>query len=122
MDPARSEKEKPGKYDYSMGLSHSSGTGKAWCHLSGNSATSTGEVKDIIVGTKRATDGTGGMTYEIAIPWAGLASFKPAAGANLGLTVALNEDNGKGGRHSFMGWFGDVQSKAVDFVGDLILK
>jgi hypothetical protein len=36
--------------------------------------------------------------------------------------VTVNEDNGKGGRHSFMGWFGDVQSKAVDFVGDLILK
>jgi len=122
VDPARAETEKPGKYDYAMGLSHTSGKGKAWCHLSGNSATSTGEVKDIIVATKRATDGSGGMTYEIAIPWARLAPFKPGAGANLGLTVALNEDNGKGGRHGFMGWFGDVQSKSVDFVGDLILK
>jgi hypothetical protein len=122
VDPARSETEKPGKYDYALGLSHTSGTGKAWCHLSGNAATSTGEVKDIVVATRRAADGSGGMTYEIAIPWSRLAPFRPAAGANLGLTVTLNEDNGKGGRHSIMGWFGDVQSKAVDFVGDLILQ
>jgi hypothetical protein len=122
VDPARAEKEKPGKYDYSMGLSHTSGTGKAWCHLSGSTATSTGEVKDIIVACKRATDGTGGMTYEIAIPWSRVAPFKPNVGGNIGLTVALNEDNGKGGRHSIMGWFGDVQSKSVDFIGDLILK
>jgi hypothetical protein len=121
VDPARAEAEKPGKYDYSMGLAHTSGSGKAWCHLSGSTATSTGEVKDIIVATRRATDGSGGMTYEVAIPWSRLAPFRPAAGANLGLSVVLNEDNGKGGRHSFMGWFGDVQSKAVDFVGDLIL-
>ncbi len=121
VDPARSEREKPGKYDYSMGLSHASGKGKAWCHLSGNTATSTGEVKDIIVATRRAADGTGGMTYEIAIPWSRMAPFQPTEGANLGLTVTLNEDNGKGGRHSIMGWFGDVQSKSVDVVGDLIL-
>ncbi len=70
----------------------------------------------------RATDGSGGMTYEVAIPWHRLAPFRPAAGANLGLSLVLNEDNGKGGRHSFMGWFGDVQSKAVDCVGDLILS
>ncbi len=122
VDPARSEAEKPGKYDYSMGLSHASGKGKAWCHLSGNTATSTGEVKDIVVATHRAADGTGGMTYEVAIPWNRLAPFKPRAGANLGLTVTLNEDNGKGGRHSIMGWFGDVQSKSVEVVGDLILE
>jgi hypothetical protein len=121
VDPARSEAEKPGKYDYSMGLAHSSGKGKAWCHLSGHTATSTGEVKDILVATRRAADGTGGMTYEVAIPWNRLAPFKPGAGANLGLTVTLNEDNGKGGRHSIMGWFGDVQSKSVEVVGDLIL-
>ncbi len=54
VDPARSEAEKPGKYDYSMGLSRSSGKGKAWCHLSGHTATSTGEVKDIVVATRRA--------------------------------------------------------------------
>jgi hypothetical protein len=121
VDPARPEAEKPGKYDYAMGLSHTSGTGKAWCHLSASSATSTGEVKDIIVATRRAGDGTGGMVYEVAIPWSRLAPFRPAAGANLGLTVVLNEDNGKGGRHSFMGWFADVQSKSVDFIGDLVL-
>lgn len=122
IDPARAEAEKPGKYDYAMGLSKTSGKGKAWCHLSGSSATSTGEVKDIVVATKPAGDGTGGMTYEIAIPWARLAPFKPAAGANLGMNVTVNEDNGKGGRHSIMGWFGDVQSKSVEVVGDLILR
>jgi hypothetical protein len=33
----------------------------------------------------------------------------------------LNEDDGTG-RHGFMGWFGDVQSKVVDYVGDLLLQ
>jgi hypothetical protein len=122
VDPARSAAEKPGKYDYAMGLSHTTGKSKAWCHLSASSATSTGEVKDIIVATRRATDGSGGMVYEVAIPWSRLAPFQPAAGADLGLSVVLNEDNGKGGRHSFMGWFADVQSKSVEFIGDLILK
>ena len=81
VDPARSEREKPGKYDYSMGLSHTSGKGKAWCHLSGNTATSTGEVKDIVVATRRAADGTGGMTYEIAIPWSRAGSLQTGRAA-----------------------------------------
>ena len=50
----------------------------------------------------------------------GKGAFKPAAGANLGLCVVLNEDDGKG-RFGFLGWFSDVQSKQVDAVGDLIL-
>ncbi len=50
-----------------------------------------------------------------------MAPFKPGAGADLGLTMILNEDDGKG-RKSYMGWFGNASTKQVDGVGDLILQ
>ena len=49
-----------------------------------------------------------------------LLPFKPGAGANLGLAMALNEDDGPG-RDGFMAWFGDIQAKEVSPVADLIL-
>ena len=49
-----------------------------------------------------------------------MAPFKPAAGANLGLTMLLNEDDGPG-RKSYMMWFGNASTKQVESVGDLIL-
>jgi len=55
--------------------------------------------------------------------WGGAKDGKwhgPAVGANLGLALIVNEDDGPG-RRSFMGWFGDVHAKQVDTVGDLIL-
>jgi len=119
FDPAREQKEKPGKYDYSMGLGQKGP--QAWCHLSASSAVPAGEAKGIVVTTTRAADGTGGITYEIAVPWANLAPFKPGVGADLGLTLALNEDDGEG-RQGFMNWFGDVQSKSADFNGDVVLR
>jgi hypothetical protein len=118
VDPARELAEKPGKYDYAMAVGKKGP--QAWCYLSASPAAPTGEVKEIVVAAKRATDGSGGMTYEMAIPWTRLAPFHPAAGENFGMSVILNEDDGAG-RSSFMNWFGDIQSKGVDFVGDLIL-
>jgi hypothetical protein len=56
----------------------------------------------------------------VAIPWAQLAPFQPAAGANLGMTMILNEDDGDG-RAGFMGWFSGAHSKQLDLVGDLVL-
>jgi hypothetical protein len=60
------------------------------------------------------------MTYVVAIPWVRLAPFQPAVGADLGLGLAINNDNGAG-RDSHMNWFGDIESKQVDVVGDLLL-
>ena len=118
IDPAREFAEKPGKYDYVMGVGRKGP--QAWCSLSASGLAPVGEAKDILVAAKRATDGTGGITYELAIPWSRVSPFLPAIGANLGVAMILNEDDGAG-RHSFMGWFGDPHEKQVDFVGDLIL-
>jgi len=70
---------------------------------------------------KRKDAETGSITYEYAIPWSRLAPFRPSPGANLGVTIALNEDDG-GGRNSYMTWFGSVQTKDVGQAGDLILQ
>jgi hypothetical protein len=117
IDPAREARDKPGKYDYSMGLGTKGP--QAWCHLSADAAAPTGEAKDIVVDVKRGENGD--ATYELAIPWTRLAPFKPSAGANLALTLALNEDDGLG-RNGFMNWFGDVQGKNADNNGDIVLK
>ena len=92
----------------------------AYCYLSADSRAPEGLAKDICVSCKRLSADRGDMNYVVAIPWSRVAPFKPAVGANLGMCVVLNEDDGPG-RASFMGWFGDVQSKRIDTVGDLIL-
>ncbi|MFA4944526.1 MAG: sugar-binding protein [Lentisphaeria bacterium] len=115
VDPARAQATKVGKYDLGMALTRKGP--QAWCFMSADAAAPLGETKDILVAAK---PGAGGIAYEIAIPWSRLAPFKPAAGANLGLCMVLNEDDGAG-RQAFMGWFGDVESKQVDTIGDLIL-
>ena len=119
IDPARASAEKPGKYDIAAAITKDGPL--AYCFLSANSSAPEGLAKDIIVSSKRASADRGDMTYVVAIPWSRVAPFKPAVGANLGMCVVLNEDDGPG-RASFMGWFGDVQSKRVDTVGDLILE
>ena len=116
IDPCRAAGEKVGKYDYSAGVGKKGP--QAWCHLA-PAGRPTGEAKDILV-RARKTGKKGNITYEVAIPWSRLAPFRPGPGGNLGLCVVLNEDDGKG-RFGFLGWFGDVQSKRVDAVGDLIL-
>ncbi len=118
IDPTREKSEKPGKYDIALGIGKNGP--KAWFHSSADANVPTGLTNDVTVSAKRQGE-SGSVTYEIAIPWSRLAPFQPRAGANLGLSVALNEDDGKG-RFGFMGWFGDVQSKSLDDVGDLILS
>ena len=118
VDPAREAAEKPGKYDIAAALTKDGPA--AYCFLSASSLAPEGLAKDIRVSCKRASADRGDMNYVVAIPWSRVAPFKPAVGANLGMCVVLNEDDGPG-RASFMGWFGDVQSKRVDTVGDLIL-
>jgi hypothetical protein len=119
VDPARAEEVKKGKYDYVLGVGRKGP--QAWCALSANSGLAPGgEAPQIKVTTQHSKDGSGGMIYEVAIPWTRLAPFTPSVGGNLGLSLILNEDDGDG-RDSFMGWFSGVHSKQLDMVGDLIL-
>jgi hypothetical protein len=117
VDPAREKSDKPGKYDYVLGLGRKGA--QAWCSLSADAGAPAGEARDIRVSAKRGA--AGGMTYEVAIPWSRLAPFKPAVGADLGLAVGLNEDDGAG-RQAVMSWFGNVHTKDLACVGDLILE
>ncbi|HMP76988.1 MAG TPA: sugar-binding protein [Kiritimatiellia bacterium] len=119
LDPARSASQRIGLYDYAV----ASGAGglQAWCFQTADQgAAPAGAVMDFQVAAVPASDGTGGMSYELAIPWSRIAPFQPAVGANLGLALILNEDDGND-RDSFMGWFSGVHLKQVDMAGDLIL-
>ncbi len=116
IDPMREAEEKAGKYDLGMALGTKGP--QAWAWLSASSGTVPGLQKDIQVAVKRGDQGN--ATYEIAIPWTKLAPFKAEVGADLGLTMIVNEDDGNG-RKSFIGWFGSPHTKHVDCVGDLIL-
>ena len=118
VDPMRTSERKVGKYEYSVG----EGTRgpQTWCTLSADGAAPAGDVPEVKLSFKRGKAGTGDIVYEIAFPWSRLAPFKPAPGANLGLTLIVNEDDGNG-RDSFMTWFGNAHSKDIDTVGDLIL-
>ena len=118
VDPVRDIASKPGYYDFSLGVGINGPS--AWMHSSADAGVPTGLAKDIIVSAKRKDAVTGDITYEVAIPWSRLAPFKPHVGADLGLSMAINTDHGKG-RHGFMTWFGDVQDKSLDTVGDVIL-
>ncbi|MFA7344259.1 MAG: sugar-binding protein [Terrimicrobiaceae bacterium] len=118
IDPCRAMDQSTGKYDYGIGITKK-GPG-AFCYMTADSGAPFGEAKDIVVGSKRKDAKTGSITYVVAFPWSRLAPFQPDAGANLGLTLILNEDDGKG-RKSFMTWFGNAHTKQVDAVGDLIL-
>ena len=118
IDPCRNMDENVGKYDYAMAVGKKGP--QAWCSLTADAGAPNGDAKDIIVSYQRHEVKTGNITYELAIPWYRVAPFKPGIGADLGLTMILNEDDG-GGRKSFMTWFGNAHSKQVDGVGDLIL-
>lgn len=117
IDPMRTSNQKVGKYDYGI-ADRADGTTLAECFLSAVGDIQMGKVPDIKIATKRGEKGD--ITYEIAIPWKNVAPFKPAVGADLGLTLIVNEDDGKG-RDSYMMWFGNASTKDVDTVGDLIL-
>jgi hypothetical protein len=118
IDPVRTSAQKVGKYDYALGKGNKGP--QAWSYLSADAAAPTGEVKDMKIAIEQPKAGTGTRTYEVAIPWSRLAPFKPEAGANLGLTLLLNEDDGNN-RDSYMMWFANASTKDVDTVGDLIL-
>lgn len=118
IDPVRTSAQKVGKYDYALGKGNKGP--QAWSYLSADAAAPTGEVKDMKIAIEQPKPGSGTRIYEIAIPWSRLAPFKPEAGANLGLTLLLNEDDGNN-RDSYMMWFANASTKDVDTVGDLIL-
>ncbi|MDD5262961.1 MAG: sugar-binding protein [Methylacidiphilales bacterium] len=118
VDPCRAMEESVGKYDYGVAVGKKGP--QAFCFLSADAAAPVGDARDILVSAKRKDEKSGSMTYVVVFPWSRLAPFKPSVGADLGLTMLLNEDDGKG-RKSFMTWFGDASSKRVDIVGDLIL-
>ena len=118
FDPSRISDQKPGAYDYSMGMGKD-GT-KVWRNWSASPAVMAGLAEDVKLAIHRDDDSTGNMTYEIAFPWASLAPFEPDVGGNLGMAVIINEDDGAG-RFGFMSWFGGVHSKELDLLGDLIL-
>lgn len=119
IDPARTSAQKPGKYDYAIGKGKKGI--QAWSYLSADGGAPTGEVKDMKIAIENSRPpGSGHRTYEVAIPWSRLAPFKPEAGANLGLTFLLNEDDGNN-RDAYMLWFANASTKDVDTVGDLIL-
>jgi len=118
INPFRQEVEGKGRYDYAMGCGLKGN--QVSCHLSADTSAPTGMVTDIRLATRRLDAKNGNMVYEIAIPWSRLAPFKPRTGADLGLSMILNENDGEG-RKSFMGWFGGVHLKETDFVGDVIL-
>jgi hypothetical protein len=118
VDPARGLGVKVGKYDMAMALTKKGP--QAWCYMSADGGSASGEAKDIVVSTKRLDPQRGDMNYVVAIPWARIAPFKPFAGANLGLCLAINDDDGPG-RDCHMNWFADIETKEVDCVGDLIL-
>jgi hypothetical protein len=117
IDPMRTSDRKIGKYEYS--LADGKQGPQVWCTLTADAGAPSGNVKDIKLTVKHDAEG-GGATYEVAIPWSRLAPFKPAADANLGFTLIVNEDDGNG-RDSFMTWFGNAHTKDIDTVGDLIL-
>lgn len=118
FDPTRTLVEKAGKYDYSVGAGTKGP--QAWCHLSAHSSVSEGEARAFKVAVTDLPGSAGGKLYEIAIPWTNLAPFAPAAGADLGMTMIINEDDGPG-RIGFMGWFSGAHSKELDLVGDVVL-
>lgn len=118
IDPCRESSEKPGKYDIAMAVTQKGP--QVWSYLSADAGSPVGEVKDIILSSKRLSPQRGDMNYVVAIPWHRIAPFKPSVGANLGLAMVMNEDDGNT-RQSFMGWFGDCDAKQVDAVGDIIL-
>ncbi|CAN5457852.1 hypothetical protein BH10PLA1_BH10PLA1_15380 [soil metagenome] len=117
IDPARETDAKPGKYDYTFGLGQKGVQG--WCALTADPGSPTGEIKDMPMAIKH-DEANKTTTYELAFPWSRVAPFKPDAGGNLGMAIGLPEDEGSG-RQALMSWFGNVHSKQIDSVGDLIL-
>jgi hypothetical protein len=116
VDPARTSEHKPGKYDYVLGLGTEGP--QMWRHMTAGPPA--GEVRDVEFAIRRGNEKSGDVTYEIAFPWPALAPFEPAPGANLGLCMIVNEDDGRD-RASFLAWFSGAHNKLLDHVGDVVL-
>lgn len=116
-DPMRASADKPGKYDYALGLGPKGP--QMCCHSSASPETADGVIPDVKMAAV-PTGEKGNVIYEVAVPWKRLAPFVPAPGADLGLSLIVNDDDGKG--RNFIGWFSGVHSKELDMVGDLILQ
>ncbi len=118
VDPCRESADKPGKYDYALGLGTKGP--QAWCCSTADAMRApTEEVTDFLLKIT-PTGQRGNMVYEVAIPWHRLSPFQPAPGANLGLAMIINDDDGHI-RDSFIAWFGCAHSKQMSMNGDLIL-
>lgn len=118
VDPCRASTEKPGKYDYGVSLTKKGA--QAWNFFTADATHApTGEVTDFLLKIT-PTGEKGNMVYEMAIPWNRLSPFIPAPGADLGMGMIINEDDGKI-RDSFIAWFGCAHSKQLSMNGDLIL-
>lgn len=118
VDPCRDSEDKPGKYDYCLGLGTKGP--QAWCGCTADAARApTEEVSDFRMKIT-PTGHRGDVVYEIAVPWNRLSPFAPAPGANLGLAMIVNDDDGRI-RDSFIAWFGCAHSKQMSMNGDLIL-
>jgi hypothetical protein len=118
VDPCRASADKPGKYDYGVSLTRKGA--QAWSFFTADATKApSGEVKDFVLKIT-PTGERGDMVYELAIPWHRFSPFVPAPGADLGLAMIINEDDGKI-RDSFMCWFGCAHSKQMSMNGDLIL-
>ncbi|MCL1910261.1 MAG: hypothetical protein FWG05_04930, partial [Kiritimatiellaeota bacterium] len=122
FDPTRTSSEKAGKYDISVGLGKNIGP-QAWVNLTAHPSIPEGDASAAfrISITDWPAGGAGGKRYKVAIPWTHLAPFKPSPGANLGMGLILNEDDGDG-RVGFSGWFSGPHNKNLDDVGDLVLE
>lgn len=116
FDPMRDSAEKSGKYDYGCAVTPAGP--EAFCYLTAHPSVSEGRAPWRLAETR--LDG-GSRRYEVAIPWKCLAPFRPRSGADLGMSMILNEDDGEG-RIGFSGWFSGPHSKDLDHVGDLILE
>lgn len=118
VDPCRDRDDKPGKYDYAVALSAKGP--QAWCYASADAAKAPSEeVRDFILRIT-PTGSRGDMVYELAIPWHRVSPFEPRPGADLGLGMIINNDDGRI-RDSFMAWFGCAHSKQLSMNGDLVL-
>src|SRR5690606_39133014 len=106
VDVNRAGKEKSGQYDISFG--HGTNGPQVWCHTSGSSTIPAGEITTGKLTVIR-DDAARTTTYEFALPWARLAPFRPSAGANIGLALIVNDNDGDG--RYFVGWFSGVHSK-----------
>ena len=116
FDPMRDSAEKSGKYDYGCAVTPAGP--EAFCYLTAHPSVSEGRAPWKLA-EKRLEGGS--RRYEVAVPWKCLAPFRPRSGADLGLSMILNEDDGEG-RIGFSGWFSGPHTKDLDHVGDLILE